>query len=77
MVQPAMGSGEPSGAVRLRAAARSVARQFSHFLMERLVHRPRVFTGDGSRDALGMVAISSDLYALLNEYKFDCAGAPP
>ena len=50
-----MGSGEPLGAARLRAAARSVARQLSHFLGKRLVHRPRVLAGDGGRDALGVV----------------------
>ena len=73
MVQPAMGSGEPSGAVRLRAAARSVARQLSHFLMERLVHRPRVFTGDGSRDALGMVGQVRDVFRGLAVLAGACA----
>ena len=46
MVQPAMGSGEPSGAVRLRAAARSVARQLSRLFGKRLVQRPRVLAGE-------------------------------
>ena len=60
-VQPAMGSREPPGAVRLRATARSVARQLSHFLGKRLVHRPRVLAGDGGRDALGVVGQVRDV----------------
>ena len=60
-VQPAMGSREPLGAARLRAAARSVARQLSRFLGKRLVQRPRVLAGDGGRDALGVVGQERDV----------------
>ena len=55
-----MGSREPLGAARLRAAARS-ARQLSRFLGKRLVQRPRVLAGDGGRDALGVVGQERDV----------------
>ena len=74
-VQPAMGSREPSGAVRLRATARSVARQLSHFLGKRLVHRPRVLAGDGGRDALGVVGQVRDVLRGLAVFGVVEAGA--